>query len=159
VLTASKVSFRDAVRIEGDVSAVNGNTLTIAGLGGAAVSWSSITELKDFPGAGIPVAGQHVRVRGKLGAGNTLAATQLEFRSPKADMELQAPAQALAPETSVTLLGVVVPTGTGLVYRGVGGGSITRTDFFAAARVNGLIKAKGTLAGGSVTWTELELEN
>lgn len=160
VLTATKVSFRDAVRVEGDIAAVSGAGLTITGLPGVTVSLTSFTELKDVNG---PLAvGNHLRIRGKLGGGNTLIASRLELRSATSapDVELQAPAQVIAPETSVQLLGIVVPTGSNIsVYRDLTGTAIPRSQFFAAAKVGSLIKAKGTLAGGSVTWTELELEN
>ena len=44
-------------------------------------------------------------------------------------------------------------------YRDLTDAAITRSAFFAAARVNGLIKANGTRSGATVTWTELELED
>ncbi len=157
VLAATKVSFHDGLRVEGDVANVNGNTLTIAGLGGFTVSLTSFTELKDVTGP--LVAGNHLRVRGKLGVGNTLIATRLELRSARSDVELQAAVQAASPESSLRLLGVDIATDSGISYRDASGSNIGRTAFFAAATVNKLVKAKGTLAGGSVTWTELELEN
>lgn len=163
VLTATKVSFRDGTRIEGDVATVSGGTLTIAGLPTATVSLTSFTELKGVTGALQP--GNHLRIRGKAGTGagtgNTLIATQLELRSATTDprVELQAAVQAASPETSLRLLGLDIATGSGLAYRDVAGTDIGRTAFFAAAQVGRLVKAKGTLSGGSVTWTELELEN
>ena len=50
-------------------------------------------------------------------------------------------------------------TGSGLSYRDAGGATINRTAFFAAATAGKLVKAKGTLSGGVVTWSELELQN
>lgn len=158
VLTATKVSFRDAVRIEGDVATVNGNTLTIAGLPGITVDVTSNTELKDVTLATL-AAGQHLRIRGKLGIGNGMVATRLELRSADTDVELQAPAQAITPETSIRLLGVDISTAGVSQYRDLSDAAITRSAFFAAARVNGLIKANGTRSGATVTWTELELED
>lgn len=158
VLTATKVSFRDAVRIEGDIAGVAGNTLTIAGLPGVTVSVSSITELKDVTLAGL-AAGQHLRIRGKLGAGNGVIATRLELRSADSDVELQAPVQALTPETSLRLLGVDISTAGSLQYRDVSDAAITRAAFFAAAQVGSLVKASGDRSGSSVNWRELELEN
>ena len=46
-----------------------------------------------------------------------------------------------------------------LSYRDAGGATINRTAFFAAATAGKLVKAKGTLSGGVVTWSELELQN
>lgn len=158
VLTATKVSFRDAVKIEGDVATVNGSTLTIAGLPGITVNVTTITELKDVTLGGL-ASGQHLRIRGKLGTGNSMVATRLELRSADTDVELQAPAQAITPETSIRLLGVDISTAGVSQYRDVTDASITRSSFFAAARVNGLIKANGSLSGGTVSWNELELED
>lgn len=158
VLTATKVSFRDAVKIEGDVAAVNGNTLTIAGLPGVTVDVTTNTELKDVT-LGTLAAGQHLRIRGKLGNGNSMIATRLELRSARSDVELQAPVQALTPESSLRLLGVDISTTAGMQYRDINDAAITRSAFFAAAKVNGLVKANGSLSGGTVTWNELELEN
>lgn len=158
VLTATKVSFRDAVKIEGDIATVNGDTLTISGLPGITVTLTSFTERKDVPAGGL-AAGQHLRLRGKLGNGNGMVATRLEVRSADTDVELQAPVQALTPETSLRLLGVDITTTTGMQYRDLTDAAISRSAFFAAARVNGLVKANGTRAGATVTWTELELED
>lgn len=160
VLTATKVSFHDGLRVEGDIASVSGNDLTIAGLPGTTVvSLTSFTELKDVTGALQP--GNHLRVRGKPGLGNTLIATRLELRSATTDprVELQAAVQTASPETSLRLLGVDIATGSGLSYRDAGGATISRTAFFAAATAGKLVKAKGTLVGGAVTWTELELQN
>jgi len=159
VLTATKVSFRDAVKIEGDVASVNGGTLTISGLPGITVSVTTITELKDVASVGALNVGDHLRIRGKLGTGNSMVATRLELRSADTDLELQAPAQAITPETSVRLLGVDISTAGISQYRDVNDAAITRSAFFAAARVNGLIKANGSRSGATVSWNELELED
>lgn len=158
VLTATKVSFRDAVKIEGDVATISGNTLTISGLPGITVDVTTNTEFKDVT-LGTLAVGNHLRIRGKLGNGNSMIATRLELRSARSDIELQAPAQAITPETSIRLLGVDISTTGSLQYRDINDAAITRSAFFTAARVNGLIKANGTRSGGTVTWTELELED
>lgn len=158
VLTATKVSFRDAVKIEGDVASITGNTLTISGLPGVTVDVTSNTEFKDVT-LGTLAVGNHLRIRGKLGAGNSTIATRLELRSARSDIELQAPVQSLTPETSLRLLGVDISTANVSQYRDVTDAAITRSAFFTAARVGGLIKANGSRSGGTVTWTELELED
>ncbi len=159
VLTATKVSFRDAVKIEGDVATVNGSTLTIAGLPGITVNVTTITELKDVTLGGL-AAGQHLRIRGKLGTGNSMVATRLELRSARSDVELQAPVQQLTPETGLRLLGVDISTATVSQYRDLSGSAITRAAFFtAAAKPGALVKANGDLSGAGVSWKELELEN
>ena len=161
-IVATKVSFRDAIRIEGDVASVSGNTLTITGLTGVTVNVTSITELKDLLAIGDLAVGNHLRLRGKLGAGNSVVASRLELRSltSERDVELQAPATAVVADTSVTLLGVTVPAGSNIeAYQDTSEAVITKTEFFAGAKVGTLIKAKGRLSGSVLTWRELQLEN
>lgn len=161
-ISATKVSFRDAIKIEGDVASVSGNTLTITGLPGVTVTVTSITELKDLLAIGDLAVGNHLRLRGKLGGGNSVVASRLELRSltPDRDVELQAPATAVVADTSVTLLGVTVPAGANIeAYQDTNEAVITQAQFFAAAKVNTLIKASGRLSGNVLTWRELQLEN
>lgn len=160
-LVATKVSFRDAIKIEGDAASVSGNTLTITGLPGVTVSLTSITELKDLLALGDLAVGNHLRLRGKLGTGNSVVASRLELRSitPERDVELQAPATAVVADTSVTLLGVTVPITDIEAYQDVNEAVITQAQFFAGAKVGTLIKAKGRLSGSVLTWRELQLEN
>lgn len=160
-INATKVSFRDAIRIEGDVASVSGNTLTITGLTGVTVNVTSITELKDLLAIGDLAVGNHLRLRGKLGAGNSVVASRLELRSttPDRDVELQAPATAVVADTSVTLLGVTVPITNIEAYQDTSEAVITQAQFFAGAKVGTLIKAKGRLSGSVLTWRELQLEN
>lgn len=159
-ISATKVSFRDAIKVEGDVASVSGNTLTITGLPGVTVTVTSITELKDLLAVGDLAVGNHLRLRGKLGSGNSVVASRLELRSttPDRDVELQAPATAVVADTSITLLGITVPAAD-LEFQDANEALISQTAFFAAAKVNTLIKAKGRLSGSVLTWRELQLEN
>lgn len=160
-IAATKVSFRDAVRIEGDIASISGNTLTIAGVGGVSISVPSFAELSDVASVGDLAVGNHLRLRGKLGSGNSMVSTRLELRSdtPDPDLELQGPVTALTAETSVTVLGVAVPTSSISSYQNTSGTTISRAAFFAAVKVGSLVKAKGERNGATVTWSELELEN
>ena len=81
------------------------------------------------------------------------------MRSPDTRIELQAPASAVTPETSVTLLGITVSTTSVSSYQDLSDAQISRAAFFAAAKVNTLIKARGRLSSGTVTGEELQLEN
>jgi hypothetical protein len=161
VLTATKVSFRDAIRLEGDIASVNAGTgnLTLTGLSGVTVNVTSITELKNVASVGALAVGNHLRIRGKLGSNGVVGAAQLELRSADNRVELQAPASAVTPETSVTLLGITVSTASVSSYQDLSDAQISRAAFFAAAKVNTLIKARGSLSAGTVTWQELQLEN
>lgn len=161
VLTATKVSFRDAIRLEGDIASFNAGTgnLTLTGLPGITVSVTSITELKNVGSIGALAVGNHLRIRGKLGLNGSVGASQLEVRNADNRVELQAPASAVTPETSVTLLGTTVSTTSVSSYQDLSDAQISRAAFFAAAKVNTLIKARGSLSAGVVTWNELQLEN
>ncbi len=161
VLTATKVSFRDAIRLEGDIATFNAGTgnLTLTGLPGITVNVTSITELKNVGSIGALAVGNHLRIRGKLGQNGSVGASQLEVRSADNRIELQAPASAVTPETSVTLLGITVSTTSVSSYQDLSDAQISRAAFFAAAKVNTLIKARGRLSSGNVTWEELQLEN
>jgi len=159
VLTATKVSFRDAIRLEGDIASINAGTLTLSGLPGVTVNVSSITELKNVGSIGALAPGNHLRIRGKLGSNGSVGASQLELRSADNRIELQAPASAVTPETSVTLLGITVSTTSVSSYKDLSDAQISKAAFFTAAKVGTLIKARGTLAAGAVTWSELQLEN
>ena len=166
VLTATKVSFRDAIRLEGDVQSVNlsNATVTLAGLPGLSVQVNLNTELNGgLSGLASLSVGNHVRVRGRSGAGNVAVATELERRStsPDARVILQAPVAALTAPTSLTLQGVAVNTGSiaDSDFKSVSDTAIGRTAFFATVRVGTLVKVRGRLSGAAVVWEEAELEN
>jgi hypothetical protein len=163
VLTAVKVSFRDAIRLEADVATVSGSTVTLAGLPGVTVSVNSLTEFKGgiTSLAGVQ-AGSHLRIRGRAGTGGAMTATELELRSNSTRVELQAAATAVTGTASVTLLGVVVDTSTisDANFQDLTGTAVGRSAFFAAAKVGTLIKARGVRSGAaSVVWDQIELEN
>ncbi len=163
VLTATKVSFRDAARLEADVATIDAGTrtMTLSGLTGVTVNVPLFAELKGISGSnlGTLASGNHLRIRGRIGQGGVVVASQVELRGNDTRVELQAPASAVTPETSVTLLGITVSPISSAVYKDLNDAVISRTAFFSAAKVNSLIKARGALGGGSVTWDEMQLEN
>ncbi|MFQ5756065.1 MAG: DUF5666 domain-containing protein [Acidiferrobacterales bacterium] len=172
ILTATKVSFRDNVKLKSDVETVDASTgtLTLKGLPGITVTVDSQTEFRNVSGLGGPggiVPTDHVRVRGRVAGTSTVIASELQLRSPDTDVDLQGPVEtfSLPPSDSVTILGVAVDT-TGIAnnnFEGLDGMSIGRTAFFAAvaaAPPARLVKAKGSLGvGGTVAWDEIELED
>ena len=166
VLTAAKVSFRDNVRLEADVATVNpaSGSLTLAGLPGLTITVNSLTE---FKGGVASLAGlaspNHLRIRGRLGAGNAVIATELERRSISSDARviLQAPVSAVSGTTSVTMLGIVVNT-AGVAdseFKNVNDTPIGRAAFYAATKVGSLVKARGDLGGTGIAWNQIELED
>lgn len=164
VLTAAKVSLRDNVRLEGNVTSVNAaaGTITLAGMPGVTVAVDALTELKDMASiASLPLS-SHVRVRGRSVGGGAVAASRLELRSTTPDnrVELQGAVSAISGARSVTLLGVVVDT-SGIAddeFKGLDDQPMGRSAFFAALKVGTLVKARGKLGGG-VAWDEIELED
>ena len=162
VLTASKIEFGDSVKIEADIDTVGTSSLTLRGLPGITVTANSLTQF----GGGVSalnnlVAGDHVQIRGRASSGNNVIATEVEKLSPDTRVELQGPIQSItgsSPSQIVTILGVSVNT-AGVVFQDVNDSVIARDAFFARAVVGSLVKARGSLSGATVTWSEIELED
>ena len=165
VLTASKIEFRDSVKLEGDVANLGASSFSLNGLPGITVTANSLTEFRGgISGLGDLANGNHVQVRGRLGSGANVIATEIDRTSTTPDnrVELQGPIQSItgtSPNQVVTILGVSVNT-AGVVFQDIDDSVITRDAFFAKAVVGKLVKARGTLVGGGgVTWSEMELED
>jgi cytoskeletal protein CcmA (bactofilin family) len=160
-LKASKVSFKDGARAEGDVATLSSVTssFTLNGLPGVTVKVNSLTEWKKVASLSALGVGNHLRIRGRLN-GTTLTATEVELRSADQRVELQAPLTAVA-APSITLAGVTVNT-TGLSdnsFLGINDTAIGRSAFFVAAKVNTVVKVRGNLSGSTVSWSEVQLES
>lgn len=167
VLSATHVKFHDSARLEGDIAAINpaANTFTIAGVPGVTVAVNSQTEFNASGGNSITglndlAVGDHVRVRGRVNGTASVIATRVDQRSASADAGLQGPVQAVS-SPSLTILGVVVNTAviSDNDFKGLTDQSIGRDAFFNAVKVGALVKLKGRLIGGIVTWREAELED
>ena len=163
VLTASKVSFRENVRLEANVAAVSAltNTFTLTGLGGITVEVNALTEFSGFTPNGLSglAPGAHIEVRGRPGAGSNVIATEVKTGGGNVDRVIvQAVASAVS-RPSITLLGIVMDT-TGATYKDIGDAVISADQFFARAGAGTLIKSRGRLSGGTVTWNdEVQLED
>lgn len=160
-LIAKHVKFHDSVKLEGN-AAVNGNSLTLAGLPGVIITVNSQTELKD---GGNPITlndlhGNHVRVRGRMSGASSVIATRIELRPGNTDdVDLQGPVQDESGE-SLTILGVTVVTSVpNFNFEGLNDQPILPADFFNAVEVGTLVKVQGRLNGSIVTWREAELED
>lgn len=162
-LKASKVSFKDGARAEGNIATLTSATssFTLTGLPGITVTVNSLTEWKKVANLAALGVGDHVRIRGRLNStGTILTATEVELRSADQRVELQAPLTAVA-APSITLAGVNVNT-TGLPdnsFQGLNDAVIGRSAFFAAAKVGTLVKVRGDLSGSTVIWSEVQLES
>lgn len=167
ILTAKHVKFHAGVKLEGNIAAVDlgAKTFTITGLSGMTVSVNSQTEFKASGGNQITdlndlLVGDHVRVRGRVGGSNSVIATRVEQRAADDEVNLQGPIQVLS-NPSLTILGVTVNT-SGLSnddFQGLNEQPIGRAAFFNAVQVGTLVKLKGRLSDGIVTWHEAELED
>ena len=164
VLTATKVSLRDSIRLEGDVAGVDtaAGTLTLAGLPGITVQVNSLTALDKIASAASLGIGNHLRIRGRPLPGTGVQALELELRSAASSsrVELRGPVSAVAGTTSVTILGVAVDT-SGISdnnFKNHHDTTIGRAAFFAAVSAGTVVKARGDRSGPGVTWSEMELE-
>lgn len=162
ILTASKVSFRDNVRLEGDVATAGGSTLTLNGLPGVQVQVNSLTQFKGVSSLAGLAAPNHLRIRGRMGTGNTVIATELELRSTSSDARviLQGPTGAVA-NPSLSILGVVVDT-SGVAeneFKDLRDAVVGRAAFFNALAVGDAVTARGELRNGAVRWDQMELED
>jgi hypothetical protein len=167
ILTAKHVKFHASVKLEGNVASINAaaKTFTITGLPGVTVNVNSQTEFKANGGNNITglndlSVGDHVRVRGLAGSSNSVIATRVEQRSVDDDVDLQGPAQSVS-NPNLTILGVAIDT-SGIDndnFQGINDLPIDRAAFLNAVAVGTLVKVKGRLVNGVVTWREAELED
>jgi hypothetical protein len=164
VLTAKEVSFRDNVEIEGDAATVTSGgvtpNLTVSGLPGITVFVNAQTEFKGgISNLGQLLVGDHARVRGRPTGTNTVIAAKVEERSPDTRVILEGAVQSVA-NPNLIVLGVLIDTSTIADgnFEGPNGGAIDRAAFFSTVKVGTVVKTKGDLIGGSVLWSEIEIE-
>lgn len=155
VLTATKISFRQNVKVESTVATVSGSSptfsFTLVGLPGITITTNSAT-------TGVAPAG-HIRVRGIEGPNNTMLATRIDDRGNSTDVFLQGPVDAVS-DPNITILGVTVNTSPGnFQFEDVNDVVIPRATFFGLVQPGTLVKIKGDLSGNVVTWGEAELED
>jgi hypothetical protein len=168
ILTATKVSFRDSVKLESDVEMVNAGagTLTLKGLPGITVQVNGQTEFENVSDLGGIAVDDHVSIRGRPTSGNTVIASEVEAHSPDTRVVLQGAVDAFSvpPNDSVTILGVMVDT-TGIAdanFEGIDDMPTGRAAFFDpvdGVAVGDLVKVQGDLAGSTVNWDEIEFED
>ena len=169
VLTCTKVSFRDSIKLESDVEAVDpgASTLTLKGLPGITVQANGQTQYKGNAAAFADIGdGEHVRIRGRIVAGNTVIASEVDERNQDTRVVLQGPVDAIPPPVDpiVSILGQVVDVDINGFqdpddYKSLDGLPIGRAAFFVAIQPTDLVKAQGDLAGNTVIWDEIELED
>jgi cytoskeletal protein CcmA (bactofilin family) len=161
-LIAKHVKFHESVKLEGNIAmiATGGNTFTftITGLPGITVTVNNQTE-----GGNNLLVNNHVRVRGRVTGTSSVIATRIELQPGNTDdVDLQGPVQddpVVVP--NLTILGVPVDTLTinNDNFEGRNDQVIGRAAFFSVVKTDTLVKVKGRLVNGVVTWREAELED
>ena len=154
VLSATKISFRENVKLESDVASGNSSSFTLAGLPGITINTDGNTDFK----SGVSVVpGAHVRVRGREGPNNTVLATRIESQSGST-VFLQGAVDTVA-NPDITVLGITVNTGAVSQFKDVDDNLISSTAFFELLQPGTLVKIKGDLQAGVAIWGETELED
>ena len=154
VLTATKVQFKESVKLESNAS-VSGSTITLEGLPGITVTANAFTEFKDTAATSsdlAPLDNRNVRIRGRASGATSVIATEIEDRGASdltADVILQGSvAKADVTNPTFKILGVTVDTSqlAANEFKDVNDSPIGATPFFIALSANGgLVKAKGRL--------------
>lgn len=174
VLTATKVQFKDSVKLESNAS-VSGSSITLEGLPGITVTANAFTEFKNTAATAsnlAPLNNRNVRIRGRASGAASVIATEIEDRGaadPNGDVILQGTvAKADVINPTFKILGITVDTSqlAAADFRDVNDNAIVggQTAFFNALTPNGgLVKAKGRLPATNAlsagTLREVELED
>jgi RNase P/RNase MRP subunit p29 len=156
ILTAKHVKFKESARLEGDIENSAQNSFTIKGLQSITVTFNDQTRIENGP----LQDGRHVRVRGRLTGANTIIATRIKVESPNSDIVLQGQVQEKM-DNNLRILGVTVDTLkiSDANFEDLDDLPIDRAAFLTAAQEGTLVKVKGRLDVGVVTWREAELED
>lgn len=164
-LTATRIIFRDSVRLEGDVSSIGVSSITLAGLGGVLASTNPWTEWKGLArdGANALAVGHHVRARGRTTAQGTVVLSEVELRSTRSDRRvvLQGPLDSWSPYDSLSVLNhqADVRDIDESQFYDASDRVIGRLPYFSALGRGTIVKLRGSLDNGVVRWERAELEN
>jgi hypothetical protein len=160
ILMATKIEFKDNIRINANVTAVDtsAKTITILGL---MVGFTSGTEFKGFTDPAVLV-GKNVEIRGLLTA-TGIVATRIDLKSatPATDAFIRGPVSAISPPNSLTIAGLVINTSMA-EFKGVNDLPLSADAFFAAIKLNvTVVKARWNPFTGdpSAPVKEVELES
>ena len=158
VLTATKVKFKDSIKLESNATAT-ATTITLEGLPGITVTANAFTEVKTTGGATetnlTPLGGRNVRIRGRVSGAASVIASEIEDRGVAdagADVILQGFATG-ATNPTFEILGVTVNTSQladPADFKDANDNAIGSTAFYNALTPSGtLVKAKGQLPAAS----------
>ncbi len=163
ILTATKVSFRENIRFEALLAVKGSNSFMLTGLPSITIEVNALTKYKNVADFNALVATNYLRVRGRPGSGNNVIATEVEVQNGgnTSRVIMQAVASNVT-RPNVTLLGITIDTTAMGTFRSIDDNAppITADQFFAVAAAGKLIKARGGLSGGVITWNqEIQLED
>jgi ribosomal protein S28E/S33 len=154
------VSFRENVRFEAPLDVKGSSSFTLTGLGGITIEVNALTQYKNTSFAALS-SGNYLRIRGRPGSGNNVVATEVELQGGgnTSRVIMQAVASNVT-RPNVTLLGITINTSAMGTFKDINDNVITADQFFAVAAAGKLVKARGGLSGGTITWNqEIQLED
>lgn len=162
VASTSELEVESNILLEGNVTAVNANSLTVLG---QTATVSATTEYKDSSAANLRIFSlaniavtDHVVVAAYQGAGG-IVATSIERRDASAQAQLKGIVSAATPTSSLTILGVVLDT-SAASFRDISSTPMLAADFFAAITTGTtVVKVKWntfTSTGAPVNEADLE---
>ena len=164
VLLAKKLTIKsNGVRIEGlpDVAAT-GNSFTILGI---TVKVVAATEFNGSISLGNIGPGASIRIEGSKTGAKQVTASKITKGSGSgggggARTELRGPLDADAVDPNMTILGVPINVTSSATFKSQAGTSISRSAFFAAAKANNVVKARGSESpDNNISATEVEIED
>lgn len=169
VLNATRVTFKESIRLEANVATVSGNTLTLQGLPGITIQADSdITRMENTTGPSSLSAGNNLRVRARpAGNSGNMVATRLELRDPDPEIRLivQGPVDSFSSSAgTVTLLGNLVTVNATAIQNDefeFEDQIIGRDAFFVSLVQGDIVKARArldNLSSDSKTWEAIEIE-
>lgn len=161
VVIAEEIEFKDGVEIISDVVSIDSITSTFDleyGATDMTVKYDPlITELDSIADFDAILTAGHVKVRARI-SGTDVIATRIENSAGSTDLVLQGPVQS-AMNPNITILGVTLDTNIdGLKFKDQYGLEISQTRFFALATPNILVKVRGKIETGQITWQEIRIE-
>lgn len=166
ILEATKVLFKDGVRVEANIANINTNTntFTLEGLPGIVFTvQDGITEYLHVGGLETLKVGDAVKVRARV-SGTALLVTRvdLEADSPATQVSLRGPVGSFdAAAERVTIVGFTVDTSTipDANFK-INDASVGSTVFFSTLKAGMFVKVSGQLDTGTstISWREIVID-
>ena len=162
VLLAKKLTIKsNGVRIEGRPdAAATGNSFTILGI---TVKVVAATEFGSGISLGSIGPGASVRIEGSKSGAKQVTASKITNGSGGGGgtrTELRGPLDTDAVDPNMTILGVPITVTSSATFKHQTGTSISRSAFFAAAKANNVVKARGSESpDNNISATEVEIED